>query len=157
MGIARVFYPVVGVREPVVEAVGAHGLRHPVGLVVVLHQLLAERLHLHEPGGDRAVDERRVGAPAEGVGVMVDALAREPTRRAQLLDDLLVGRLDVEAGLAVDLSQASSFSMDESSFSIEESSFDVETHLAKLRVADRRDEATIRVDWAAVDYDVIVS
>ena len=63
---------------------------HPVGLAVVLQQLLRHVLHADEPRGHRLVDERRVGAPAERVAVFAGGRDHQPARLLQVADDLLV-------------------------------------------------------------------
>ena len=69
--------PVLGFLEPVAEALLADGLRHPMDGVVVGGQLVVQVLHAHVPGLDGAVDERRVGARAEGVRVHERGLVHE--------------------------------------------------------------------------------
>ena len=77
-----------------------HRLWDPVGLAVVCNEFVAEGLHLDKPARDRAVDKRRVGAPAEGIGEVVDAFACEAAGCAEDFDDLFVSGLDVETRLA---------------------------------------------------------
>lgn len=58
--------------------------------------LRLDLLHAHKPGGHRAVDEGRVGAPAEGVGVHDRAAVHQAPRLLEGADDLLVGVLSEE-------------------------------------------------------------
>ena len=62
--------PVLDVLDPVAETSLADGLRHPVDLFVVPHEIVAHRGHLDEPGLARIVDERRSAAPAVRVVVL---------------------------------------------------------------------------------------
>ena len=62
--------PVLNVLNPVAEASLTDGLRNPVDLFVVPHEIVAHRGHLDEPGLARIVDERRSAAPAVRVVVL---------------------------------------------------------------------------------------
>ena len=62
--------PVLDVLDPVAETSLADGLRHPVDLFVVPHEVVAHRGHFDEPGLARIVDERGSAAPAVRVVVL---------------------------------------------------------------------------------------
>ena len=85
--------PVLGVAEPVAEAVGADGLGRPVDGGVVGDEAVVEVLDADVPGVDGAVDEGRVGAVAEGVGVDDGALVDELAVFLEGPDDVLVAVL----------------------------------------------------------------
>ncbi|GIX61021.1 uncharacterized protein BcabD6B2_04560 [Babesia caballi] len=61
--------PVAGVGDPVAEPLLLHEAGHPLGLLDAAQDFRAVVLHLDEPAAHRAVDEGRVAAPAEGIGV----------------------------------------------------------------------------------------
>ena len=67
--------PVAGALEPLAEAAVADVLGHPVDLLVELEHAVLDGGDLHEPARHGAVDERRVGAPAVRVGVVVGLVA----------------------------------------------------------------------------------
>ena len=89
--------PVLGVGQPVAEALVADVLGHPADDGVVGGQALVEVLDADVPGLDGAVDEGCVGAVAEGVGVDDGALGDELATVLEAPDDGLVGLLAVEA------------------------------------------------------------
>ena len=70
----------------------------PARLSVVDEELVDEGLDLDEPAGDRPVDKRGVATPAERVAVDNGAAVHEPAGSLEVLDDVLVGVLDVLAG-----------------------------------------------------------
>mmetsp|Transcript_22495 Transcript_22495/g.73070 ORF Transcript_22495/g.73070 Transcript_22495/m.73070 type:complete len:643 (+) Transcript_22495:1232-3160(+) len=88
--------PVVRILEPVVEAVLLDVRRHPVRLFVVGNEAVLDGRDVHEEGGDRFVDERRVRPPAEGVRVHEHGSLDEAAFRLDGGDNLLVRSLDVE-------------------------------------------------------------
>jgi hypothetical protein len=73
-------------------------LRVPVDRLVGGEQLFPLRRRAHVPVRLGVVDQRRVAAPAVGVGVLVLAGAEQPARVAQGLDDRRVGVAHVHAG-----------------------------------------------------------
>ena len=89
--------PVLGVLEPVVKLLLLDDLGDPVGLVIVLDEVLLDLGDPDEPGRHRLVDEGSVAAPAEGVVVLEHVLADESPAFLQVLHDDLVGVLDVES------------------------------------------------------------
>ena len=90
--------PVARLLEPVAEALFAHVVRRPVHARVVLREALVEVLDADVPRVDRAVDERRVGAVAERIGVDDRRLVDELPLGLEALDDVLVAVL-AEAAL----------------------------------------------------------
>ena len=50
---------------------------------------------MHKPGGHGAVDERRITAPAEGVGVLDLGHVHQAARGLEVGHDLTIGVLDV--------------------------------------------------------------
>mmetsp|Transcript_63686 Transcript_63686/g.184702 ORF Transcript_63686/g.184702 Transcript_63686/m.184702 type:complete len:476 (-) Transcript_63686:842-2269(-) len=87
--------PVAGLCQPIVEALLLDEARHPIGLVVVRDELVADFLDLDEPRGDRAVDEGRLGAPTMRVVVDLGAVEHQVPLLLQHLLDVLVGLLNV--------------------------------------------------------------
>ena len=57
-----------------------------------------KRTHPHEPARHGAVDERRVAAPAEGVGVVELRDVDDAALGLERGDDVAVGVLDMAAG-----------------------------------------------------------
>ena len=64
-------------------------VRRTVSLLVVLDEALLDALDGHESARHRAVDERRVRAPAEGVRVAVRIRSKDAAFLLQSLNDLL--------------------------------------------------------------------
>ena len=94
--------PVARLAEPVAEALLADVLGHPVDGVVVGGEAVVEVFDADVPGVDGAVDERRVGAVAEGVGVDDRRLVDELALGLEALDDVLVAVLAEAAGVVGD-------------------------------------------------------
>ena len=90
--------PVARVREPVREPLVTDVARHPADLAVVGDQPVLERGDPHEPARDRAVDQRRVAAPAVRIVVAVGRAGEQRARGGQLAQDRLVRVEHVEAG-----------------------------------------------------------
>ena len=59
--------PVLGIFEPVVEALFLGKSRNPVGLHVVLEKVLFDLSHANEPGIVSLIDQRSVRTPAKRV------------------------------------------------------------------------------------------
>ena len=92
--------PITRLAEPVAKALFANVVRRPVDGGVVPFEPLVEILDADIPRIDGAVDERRVGAVAIGVGVRDRRLVDELATPLQILDDVLVAVL-AEASLVV--------------------------------------------------------
>ena len=73
--------PVAGALEPLAEGAVAHVVGDPVDLLVELDEAVAERGDLDVPRRHRAVDDRRVGAPAVRVVVLVAVVAEDAAPR----------------------------------------------------------------------------
>ena len=92
--------PVARAFQPPAEAAVADVLRDPADAAVGgQHPFLEIALDPDEPGGDGAVDQRRVAAPAERVVVDDGALGEQGAGRAQGAGDRRVGVLDELAGV----------------------------------------------------------
>ena len=89
--------PVDVVRQPLAEAPFLDVLRHPVDPIVVGDELVFERGGLDVPRRARVVEQRRVAAPAERVGVLVDPLLQHQPAVGQILLDQRIGFLDEDA------------------------------------------------------------
>ena len=85
--------PVARLLQPVAEALLADVGGRPVDGRVVLRETFVQVFDAHVPGVDRAVDERRVGAVAEGVRVGDCRLVDELALGLEPLDDVLVAVL----------------------------------------------------------------
>mmetsp|Transcript_6291 Transcript_6291/g.12437 ORF Transcript_6291/g.12437 Transcript_6291/m.12437 type:complete len:589 (+) Transcript_6291:533-2299(+) len=88
--------PVACVLEPVVKPLLLHKRRHPVGVVVVGHEPVADLLHLDEPRRHSLVDEGRVGAPAEGIRMLHCSALHQPAGGLECGEDRLVRLLHVQ-------------------------------------------------------------
>mmetsp|Transcript_6466 Transcript_6466/g.14027 ORF Transcript_6466/g.14027 Transcript_6466/m.14027 type:complete len:811 (-) Transcript_6466:137-2569(-) len=88
--------PIPRVHEPAVESSLLDRIRHPVRLLVVLDDLIANVFHLDEPRRHRLVDEGRVAAPAEGIAVIEVVLVDQPAALLDEFDERVVGLLDVQ-------------------------------------------------------------
>ena len=89
--------PVDVVLQPLAEAAIPDMVGHPVDLLIVRQQALLERRRLDVPGRARIVEQRRVAAPAERIGVLVDPLLEHQPALGELLLDQRVGVLDEDA------------------------------------------------------------
>jgi len=89
--------PVLGVLEPVAEALLADGGGHPMHISVVGGQLVAQIFHTDIPRIDGAIDQRGVGARAEGIGMEQRRLVYELAAVLEGADDFLVGVLAEDA------------------------------------------------------------
>lgn len=83
--------PILGVGQPVGKALFAHIIRRPVHTCIVFEHALAQILHPHIPRVDGAVDQRRVGAFAEGIAMLDGRLVDQLAAMLERLDDRLVG------------------------------------------------------------------
>jgi len=89
--------PIDVVLQPVAEAPALDVVGHPPDLLVVGQELLAERRRLDVPGSPGIVEQRRIAAPAERVGVLVNPLLEHQPALGQLTLDQRVGFLDADA------------------------------------------------------------
>jgi hypothetical protein len=94
--------PVARLLQPVVEAGLADEVRDPMHIGVGGHHALAQGLDLDVPGGRRLVDERRAAPPAVRVGVLEGDVLEDAAPGLEVLDDVLVGILDVAPGVGGD-------------------------------------------------------
>ena len=92
--------PVARLLEPVAETLLADVVGRPVNACVVLREALVKVLDANVPRVDRAVDERRIGAVAERIGVDDRRLVYELALGLEALDDVLVAVL-AEAALVL--------------------------------------------------------
>src|SRR5690606_39693429 len=90
--------PVVGVAQPVAEAILHSGTRYRIYRVVLGDQSLAHVGDAHVPGLDGPVDEGGVGALVVGVAVLDGAVLHEQLVSAQRGDDVFVSILAEAAG-----------------------------------------------------------
>ncbi len=89
--------PVLGFLEPVAEALFADGLGDPMDGGVAFGEAVAEIFDADIPGLDGAVDQRGVGARAEGIGVDQGGLVHQLAGVFQRTDDGFVGVLAEDA------------------------------------------------------------
>ena len=89
--------PVGGALQPLAEAAVLDVFGDPPDLLVSGQHLLLDLLHLDEPGGNGAVDQRCVAAPAEGIVVDHGALGEQLATVAQAAQDVAVHLLDEPA------------------------------------------------------------
>ena len=85
--------PVLGIAQPVTETVRPHGFRLPMHAGIVFDQTVMQIFHLDIPSVNGAVDQRRVGAVAEGIRMNNGRLMDQLAIRLQFLDDVLVAIL----------------------------------------------------------------
>ena len=90
--------PVTCPRQPLAEPAVAHMAGHPVDLLVGLGQQIRDLGDFDVPRADGLVDDRRVGAPAVRVVVLVAVVTQHPSALAELGDDLLICLEHVEVG-----------------------------------------------------------
>ena len=90
--------PVHSALEPVAHAPVADVVRDPVDAGVGRQELGLARAGAHEPGVQGVVEQRRVAAPAERVGVADGALLVEQPALGEVLHDRHVGVLDEQPG-----------------------------------------------------------
>mmetsp|Transcript_7226 Transcript_7226/g.14933 ORF Transcript_7226/g.14933 Transcript_7226/m.14933 type:complete len:362 (-) Transcript_7226:516-1601(-) len=89
--------PVTSVLEPVVKSDLSDMFRNPSDIFVVFDNLVADFFHLDEPRGDRFVDERCIGSPAEWIRVHKHVLLDQTTALFDIGNQRVVGLLDVNA------------------------------------------------------------
>ena len=89
--------PVACAFEPLAEAAVLHVVGNPVDVLVQLDQAITEIGDLHIPTWQGAVDDRRVGAPAVRIVVLVRLVSDQATKVLDVADDVAVGLEDVAA------------------------------------------------------------
>ncbi len=95
--------PVDVILQPVAEAPVFDVLGHPVDLLVEGYHLIFVLAGADIPGAAGVVQQGRVAAPAEGVGVGDRPGGEEQAAGGQILDDQRVGVFDEPAGPGADL------------------------------------------------------
>ena len=90
--------PVTGVGDPAAETLLLDERGNPVGALNVLEHLGDDVRDADEPRGDGLVDEGLVGAVAHGVRMLELGLDNELAAVLEVLDNVLVGLLDLHAG-----------------------------------------------------------
>ncbi|KAH3676914.1 hypothetical protein OGATHE_001404 [Ogataea polymorpha] len=89
--------PVSGIGNPVGKSFILYVGRNPSGSVHSLQHLGNDVLDSHKPRRNRSIKQRSVGSPAEWVAVSDLGRQQNPTGGSQILDDFLVGVLNVES------------------------------------------------------------
>src|SRR6056297_1863131 len=87
--------PILGIGQPVVEAMLLDKGGDPVGFLIVRQELLLDSAHRHEPGRDGLVDQGSIRTPTEWVGMRVCRLVHQPALGFQELTNVSVCRFDV--------------------------------------------------------------
>ena len=79
--------PIHVVFQPVAKAAFLNVLRYPVDLLVQFHHAFFDLAGADKPGGARHVQQRRVAAPAEGIGVRDRAAVEQQASLLEVFHD----------------------------------------------------------------------